>query len=181
MRQHLVPTLEDEARHLAFRQKNEAAPRPNKGRRGDALSSSVITRHRIVTTLKDEAPPRPRLAFQQKNEATPQFRVQVPMSPMRGLDHTKNYPENIEVLKQGIKRGEEATTSSERLSYPKAKRRSKWRWTRRSVTMSQRRIYRSRRKGRKCKATNSSAMVPHRRYFHGVIDPLLSWRESVGR
>ncbi|RWW71149.1 hypothetical protein BHE74_00021122 [Ensete ventricosum] len=98
-----------------------------------------------------------------------------------GLDHTKNYPENIEVLKQGIKRGEEATTSSERLSYPKAKRRSKWRWTRRSVTMSQRRIYRSRRKGRKCKATNSSAMVPHRRYFHGVIDPLLSWRESVGR
>ncbi|RRT49530.1 hypothetical protein B296_00027901 [Ensete ventricosum] len=24
-------------------------------------------------------------------------------------------------------------------------------------------------------------MVPQRRDFHGVIDPLLSWRESIGR
>ncbi|RWW11134.1 hypothetical protein GW17_00025279 [Ensete ventricosum] len=31
-------------------------------------------------------------------------------------------------------------------------------WTRRSATVSQRRIYRSRRKGRRCKATDSRAM-----------------------
>ncbi|RZR72560.1 hypothetical protein BHM03_00014616 [Ensete ventricosum] len=40
----------------------------------------------------------------------------------------------------------------------KAKRKSEWRWTRRSATVSQRRIYRSRRKGRRCKTTDSSAM-----------------------
>ncbi|RRT66142.1 hypothetical protein B296_00002553 [Ensete ventricosum] len=54
------------------------------------------------------------------------------------------------------------------------------------------RIYRSRRKGRRCKTTDSramglagpwigNAMVPHRRDFREVIDPLLSWRESIGR
>ncbi|RZR75480.1 hypothetical protein BHM03_00058847 [Ensete ventricosum] len=40
------------------------------------------------------------------------------------------------------------------LSYPKAKRQLEKRWTRRSTT---------------------------RRNFRGVIDPLLSWRESIGR
>ncbi|RZS26392.1 hypothetical protein BHM03_00059779 [Ensete ventricosum] len=40
----------------------------------------------------------------------------------------------------------------------KAKRRLERRWTRRSATAPQRRIYRSRRKGRRCKATDSRAM-----------------------
>ncbi|RRT34095.1 hypothetical protein B296_00053368 [Ensete ventricosum] len=44
------------------------------------------------------------------------------------------------------------------LSYPKAKRRLEMRWTRRSTTMPQRRIYRSRRKGRRCKTMDSRAM-----------------------
>ncbi|RZS23609.1 hypothetical protein BHM03_00056575, partial [Ensete ventricosum] len=44
------------------------------------------------------------------------------------------------------------------LSYPKAKRRLERRWTRRSTTVSQRRIYRSRRKGCRCKSTDSRAM-----------------------
>ncbi|RWW81855.1 hypothetical protein BHE74_00009711 [Ensete ventricosum] len=48
--------------------------------------------------------------------------------------------------------------SPEGLSYPKAKRRLEWRWTRRSATMQQRLIYRSRRKGHRCKVTDSSAM-----------------------
>ncbi|RZR70485.1 hypothetical protein BHM03_00000095 [Ensete ventricosum] len=56
------------------------------------------------------------------------------------------------------KANEEATTSQKGLSYPKAKRRSERKWTRRSATVSQRRIYRSRRKGRRCKATDSRAM-----------------------
>ncbi|RWV81365.1 hypothetical protein GW17_00057223 [Ensete ventricosum] len=68
-----------------------------------------------------------------------------------GLDYTK-------VLKHVVERGEKATTSPEGLSYPKAKRRSERRWTRRSATVSQRRIYRSRRKGRRCKATDIRAM-----------------------
>ncbi|RWW59097.1 hypothetical protein BHE74_00033974 [Ensete ventricosum] len=38
------------------------------------------------------------------------------------------------------------------------KRRSEMRWTRRSATVSQRRIYRSRRKERRCKAMDSRAM-----------------------
>ncbi|RWW71776.1 hypothetical protein BHE74_00020463 [Ensete ventricosum] len=67
---------------------NEAAARPNEGRRGIASSSSMRTRRRLVTTQEDEAPPRlPAeegcsassqqrktkhcLAFQQKNEAAP--------------------------------------------------------------------------------------------------------------
>ncbi|RWW77080.1 hypothetical protein BHE74_00014785 [Ensete ventricosum] len=65
---------------------------------------------------------------------------------------------NIEVLKQVVERGEKATTSLEGLTYPKAKRWLKMRWTPRSATVPQRQIYRSRRKGRKCKATNSRAM-----------------------
>ncbi|RRT66924.1 hypothetical protein B296_00008625 [Ensete ventricosum] len=42
-----------------------------------------------------------------------------------------------------VKRGEEATTSPVELSYPKAKYRLERRWTRRSTTVPQRRIYRS--------------------------------------
>ncbi|RRT42965.1 hypothetical protein B296_00008792 [Ensete ventricosum] len=56
--------------------------------------------------------------------------------------------------KQVVERGKEATTSPAGLNYPKAKRRLERRWTRRSTT---------------------------RRDFHGVTDPLLSWRESIGR
>ncbi|RZS25242.1 hypothetical protein BHM03_00058413 [Ensete ventricosum] len=41
-----------------------------------------------------------------------------------------------------IENGEEATTNPEGLSYPKAKRRLERRWTRRSATVPQRRIYR---------------------------------------
>ncbi|RWW34958.1 hypothetical protein GW17_00000241 [Ensete ventricosum] len=38
-----------------------------------------------------------------------------------------NYWENVEVLKQVVKRGEETTTSPEGLNYPKAKHRLEWR------------------------------------------------------
>ncbi|RRT76250.1 hypothetical protein B296_00013751 [Ensete ventricosum] len=48
---------------------------------------------------------------------------------------------------QVVERGEEATTSPVGLSYPKAKRWLERRWTRRSTTVPQRQIYRSRRKG----------------------------------
>ncbi|RZS12347.1 hypothetical protein BHM03_00043770 [Ensete ventricosum] len=44
------------------------------------------------------------------------------------------------------------------LSYPKAKHRLERRWTRRSTTIPQRQIYRSQRKGCRCKATDSRAM-----------------------
>ncbi|RWW27735.1 hypothetical protein GW17_00007824 [Ensete ventricosum] len=37
----------------------------------DASSSNRRTRRRLVTTQEDEAPPHPRLAFQQKNETAP--------------------------------------------------------------------------------------------------------------
>ncbi|RRT56200.1 hypothetical protein B296_00037090, partial [Ensete ventricosum] len=57
-----------------------------------------------------------------------------------------------------VERGEEATTSPEGLSYPKAKCWLERRWTRRSTTMPQRRIYQSRKKGRRCKTTDSRAM-----------------------
>ncbi|RZS02627.1 hypothetical protein BHM03_00032698 [Ensete ventricosum] len=57
-----------------------------------------------------------------------------------------------------VERGEEATTSPVGLSHPKAKRRLERRWTQRSTTVPQRRIYRSRRKGRRCEATDSRAM-----------------------
>ncbi|RZS24439.1 hypothetical protein BHM03_00057505 [Ensete ventricosum] len=57
-----------------------------------------------------------------------------------------------------VEKGEEAMTSPEGLSYPKAMHRSDRRWTRRSVKMPQRRIHQLRRKGYKCKATDSRAM-----------------------
>ncbi|RWW37238.1 hypothetical protein BHE74_00057686, partial [Ensete ventricosum] len=59
---------------------------------------------------------------------------------------------------QVVGRGEEATMSPVGLSYPKAKRQLERRWTRRSTTVPQRRIYRSRRKGCRCKSTDSRAM-----------------------
>ncbi|RRT78564.1 hypothetical protein B296_00026878 [Ensete ventricosum] len=63
----------------------------------------------------------------------------------------------LAVLKQVVERGEEVT-SPEGLSYLKAKRRLERRWIRRSTTVPLRRIYRSRRKGRRCKATDSRTM-----------------------
>ncbi|RWW17246.1 hypothetical protein GW17_00018836 [Ensete ventricosum] len=57
-----------------------------------------------------------------------------------------------------VERGEEATTSPMGLSYPKVKHRLERRWTRRSTTVPQRRIYRSRRKGCRCKSTDSRAI-----------------------
>ncbi|RWW23748.1 hypothetical protein GW17_00011996, partial [Ensete ventricosum] len=57
-----------------------------------------------------------------------------------------------------VERGEEATTSPERLSYPSAMHWSEREWTRRSATVPQRRIYRSQRKGRRCKAMDSRVM-----------------------
>ncbi|RZR71655.1 hypothetical protein BHM03_00006237 [Ensete ventricosum] len=44
-----------------------------------------------------------------------------------------NCSENTKVLKQVVEWGEEATTNPEGLNYPKAKRRSEWRWTWRSA------------------------------------------------
>ncbi|RRT45913.1 hypothetical protein B296_00048691 [Ensete ventricosum] len=62
-----------------------------------------------------------------------------------------------QVREQGrvVEKGEEVTTSLVGLNYPKAKRRLERR-TRRSTTVPQRRIYRSRRN--RCKVTNSRAM-----------------------
>ncbi|RWV98560.1 hypothetical protein GW17_00038583 [Ensete ventricosum] len=57
-----------------------------------------------------------------------------------------------------VERGEEATTSPVGLSYPKVKHRLERRWTRRSATVPQRWIYRSRRKGCRCKSTDNRAM-----------------------
>ncbi|RRT33699.1 hypothetical protein B296_00032283 [Ensete ventricosum] len=56
-----------------------------------------------------------------------------------GRDHAKRT--RPKVLKQVVERGEEATTSPEGLSYPKAKRQLERRWTRRSATVPQKRIY----------------------------------------
>ncbi|RRT34220.1 hypothetical protein B296_00046126 [Ensete ventricosum] len=61
------------------------------------------------------------------------------------------------VSKQVVGRGEKVTTSPVWLSYPKAKRRLERRWTQRSTTVPQR-IYQSRRKGCRCKSTDSRAM-----------------------
>ncbi|RWW53944.1 hypothetical protein BHE74_00039514 [Ensete ventricosum] len=69
-----------------------------------------------------------------------------------------NCLENIEVLKQVVERGEEATTNPEGLSYSKAECQLKRRWTRKSVIVPQRRTHRLRRKGCRCKATDSRAM-----------------------
>ncbi|RWW44653.1 hypothetical protein BHE74_00049569 [Ensete ventricosum] len=49
-------------------------------------------------------------------------------------------------------------TSPEELNYLRAQHRSERRWTQRSAIVPQRWIYRSRRKGHRCKATNSRAM-----------------------
>ncbi|RZR94418.1 hypothetical protein BHM03_00023103 [Ensete ventricosum] len=57
-----------------------------------------------------------------------------------------------------VEKGEKATTSAVGLCYPKAKRRLERRWTRMSTTVPQRQIYRSRRKGYRCKAMDSKAM-----------------------
>ncbi|RZR76201.1 hypothetical protein BHM03_00000833 [Ensete ventricosum] len=71
---------------------------------------------------------------------------------------SSNCWEDTVVLKQVVERGEKATMSPVGLSYPKAKCRLEMRWTRRSTTVLQRRIYRSRMKGCRCKATDSRAM-----------------------
>ncbi|RRT31817.1 hypothetical protein B296_00057581 [Ensete ventricosum] len=62
------------------------------------------------------------------------------------------------VLKQVVERGEEAMTSPVGLSYLKAKRRLERRWIQRSTTVPQRWIYRSRRKGCRCKTMDSRVM-----------------------
>ncbi|RWW78472.1 hypothetical protein BHE74_00013308, partial [Ensete ventricosum] len=66
--------------------------------------------------------------------------------------------EDTVVSKQVVERGEKATTSPVGLSYPKVKHRLERRWTRRSTTVPQRRIYRSRRKGYRCKLMDSRDM-----------------------
>ncbi|RWV76776.1 hypothetical protein GW17_00062507 [Ensete ventricosum] len=72
----------------------------------------------------------------------------------------------IEEEVQVVERGEEATKSPVGLSYPKAKRRLEKRWTPRSTTVPQRRIYQSRRKGCKCKATDSRVMGLAAPWYH---------------
>ncbi|RWW49368.1 hypothetical protein BHE74_00044483 [Ensete ventricosum] len=61
---------------------------------------------------------------------------------LKGARQVRGQGRNTAVLKQVIENGEEATTNPEGLSYPKAKRRLERRWTRRSATVPQRRIYR---------------------------------------
>ncbi|RWW24537.1 hypothetical protein GW17_00011174 [Ensete ventricosum] len=65
-----------------------------------------------------------------------------------------------------VERGEEVTTHPVGLSYPKEKYRLERRWTRRSTTVPQRRIYRSRRKGYRCKETDSRAMGLAAPWYH---------------
>ncbi|RZR86814.1 hypothetical protein BHM03_00014076 [Ensete ventricosum] len=77
-----------------------------------------------------------------------------------------NCSENTGVLKLVVERGEEATMSPDGLSYPSAKRRLERELTQRSVTVPQRRIYRSRKKGRICKATNSRVMGLAAPWYH---------------
>ncbi|RWW32407.1 hypothetical protein GW17_00002918 [Ensete ventricosum] len=72
--------------------------------------------------------------------------------------HSLKGARQVRVQSRVVGRGEEATTSPVGLSYPKAKRRLERRWTRRSTIVPQRRIYRSRRKGCRCKSTDSRAM-----------------------
>ncbi|RWV82406.1 hypothetical protein GW17_00056099 [Ensete ventricosum] len=57
-------------------------------------------------------------------------------------------------------------TSPMGLSYPKVKRRLERRWTRRSTTVPQRQIYRSQRKGYKCKVTDSRTMGLAAPWYH---------------
>ncbi|RWW20086.1 hypothetical protein GW17_00015825 [Ensete ventricosum] len=52
---------------------------------------------------------------------------------LKGARQVRGQGRNTEVLKRVIERGEEATTSPEGLSYPKAKCRLERRWTRRSA------------------------------------------------
>ncbi|RWW58253.1 hypothetical protein BHE74_00034910 [Ensete ventricosum] len=90
------------------------------------------------------------------------WRDRSPSSSHRNLNAIEMSPgghmvQRIVVLKQVVERGEEVT-SPEGLSYLKAKRRLERRWIRRSTTVPLRRIYRSRRKGRRCKATDSRTM-----------------------
>ncbi|RRT35112.1 hypothetical protein B296_00044566 [Ensete ventricosum] len=54
-----------------------------------------------------------------------------------------------------VERGEELIMSPVGLNYPKAQCRLERRWTRRSTIIQQRRIYRSQRKGCRCKAMDS--------------------------
>ncbi|RWW35019.1 hypothetical protein GW17_00000183 [Ensete ventricosum] len=61
-------------------------------------------------------------------------------------------------VKAGGRKRRGNNDESSGVSYPKAKRRLERRWTRRSTTVPQRRIYRSRRKGCRCKATDNRAM-----------------------
>ncbi|RWW76651.1 hypothetical protein BHE74_00015248 [Ensete ventricosum] len=60
--------------------------------------------------------------------------------------------------KQAVERGEEATMSPEGLSYPKSKASVKKEVDSEECPVSQKRIYRSRRKRLKCKATDCRAM-----------------------
>ncbi|RRT37286.1 hypothetical protein B296_00015123 [Ensete ventricosum] len=76
-----------------------------------------------------------------------------------------NCYEDTIVLKQVVERSEEATMSPVGLSYPKEHRLER-RWTRRSTTVPQRRIYRSRRNGCRCKATDSRAMGLAAPWYH---------------
>ncbi|RRT64963.1 hypothetical protein B296_00003888 [Ensete ventricosum] len=66
--------------------------------------------------------------------------------------------EEVQVQVQVVKRGKEATTNPVGISCPKTKGRLERRWTQRSAIVPQRQIFRSRRKGCRCKATDSSAM-----------------------
>ncbi|RRT32604.1 hypothetical protein B296_00051220 [Ensete ventricosum] len=70
---------------------------------------------------------------------------------MGGCDHR----EEVRLQVQVVERGKEATMSPVGLSYPKVKRRLERRWTRRNTIVPQRRIYRSRRKGCRCKVMDS--------------------------
>ncbi|RWV90782.1 hypothetical protein GW17_00046989, partial [Ensete ventricosum] len=67
---------------------------------------------------------------------------------------------------QVVERGEEVMTSLVGLSYPKANHRLERRWTRRNTTVPQRRIYRSRRKGCRCKITYSRTMGLAAPWYH---------------
>ncbi|RRT51475.1 hypothetical protein B296_00041817 [Ensete ventricosum] len=80
---------------------------------------------------------------------------------MRAVYHRGRSPKLLgghSGVEAGGRKGRGSDASPVGLSYPKAKRRLERRWTRRSTTVPQKRIYRSRRKGCRCKITNSRAM-----------------------
>ncbi|RWW74259.1 hypothetical protein BHE74_00017813 [Ensete ventricosum] len=121
--------------------------RPHMERSWSDTTHSEMSREGHYHTKRLREPDKSKDKVEQANVATKEAKKnRIDVSP------------NTEVLKQMVERGEKATTSPEGLSYPKAKRRSEKRWTRRSATVSQRRTYRSQRKGRRCKATDSRAM-----------------------